>query len=61
MLKIKDEVDLKELQKFGFYLEGNTYKYDLLLGKCIYICTIPLHNRILIFPSFIELLISKTL
>ena len=36
MLKIKNNIDLKELEKFGFYLEGNTYKYDLLLGKCIY-------------------------
>lgn len=40
MLKIKDNVDLKELEKFGFYLEGNTYKYDLGKGKCFSICTI---------------------
>ena len=52
MLKIKNNIDLKELEKFGFYLEGNTYKYDLLLGKCVYICTIPSLNRTLIFPPF---------
>ena len=52
MIKIRDDVDLKELEKFGFYLEGNTYKYDLILGKCIYICTIPLLNRTLVFPVF---------
>ena len=27
MLKIRDDVDLKELEKFGFELDGNTYKY----------------------------------
>ena len=27
MLKIKYSVDLKELEKFGFELDGNTYKY----------------------------------
>ena len=40
MLKIRDDVDIKELEKFGFYLEGNTYKYDIGKGKCVAVCTI---------------------
>lgn len=48
MLKIKDNVDLKELEKFGFYLEGNTYKYDIGKGKCVAICKI---NREIIRPE----------
>lgn len=46
MLKIKDNVDLKELEKFGFKLDGNTYKNDIgslkYFGehKYIAICTI---------------------
>ena len=51
MLKVKDSVDLKELEKFGFYLEGNTYKYDLPLHKCAYVCTIQ-KNRELFFPCY---------
>ena len=51
MLKIKDNVDLKELEKFGFYLEGNTYKYNLPLGKCAYVCKI-LEKKELIFPCY---------
>ena len=27
-------------RKFGFYLEGNTYKYDTGKGKCVAVCTI---------------------
>lgn len=27
MLKIRDDVELKELEKYGFELDGNTYKY----------------------------------
>lgn len=30
----------KELEKMGFYLEGNTYKYDIGDNKCLAICTI---------------------
>ena len=51
MLKIKDCIDLKELEKFGFYLEGNTYKYDLPLGKCVYVCKIS-KKKELIFPCY---------
>ncbi len=51
MLKIKDGVDLKELEKFGFYLEGNTYKYDLPLHKCTWVCTIPKEKE-LVFPCY---------
>ena len=46
MLKIKDNVDLKELEKFGFELEGNTYRKDIgslkYFGEHTYIaiCTI---------------------
>ena len=50
-LKIKDYVDLKELEKFGFYLEGNTYKYDLPLHKCAWICTVPKEKE-LVFPCY---------
>ena len=48
MLKIKDNVDLKELEKFGFYLEGNTYKYDIGRNKCVAICV---YDRIVIEPK----------
>lgn len=48
MLKIKDSVDLKELEKFGFYLEGNTYKYDIGRNKCVAIC---IYDRIVIEPK----------
>lgn len=51
MLRIKNNVDLKELEKLGFYLEGNTYKYDLPLHKCAYICTIPKEKE-LVFPCY---------
>lgn len=51
MLKIKDNVDLRELEKFGFYLEGNTYKYNLPLSKCAYICTISKEKE-LVFPCY---------
>lgn len=51
MLKIKDNVDLKVLEKLGFYLEGNTYKYNLPLNKCAYICTIPKEKE-LVFPCY---------
>lgn len=49
MLKIKDNVDLKELKKFGFYKSGEVYQknleYDDLsnwitgIDMCIYIVT----------------------
>lgn len=29
MLKIKDDVDLKELEKFGFYKSGGVYQKNL--------------------------------
>ncbi len=51
MLKIKDSVNLKELEKFGFYLDGNTYKYDLPLNKCAYVCKIS-NEKELIFPCY---------
>ena len=38
MLKIRDDVDLKELEKFGFELDGNTYKYFIAKNKCVYVC-----------------------
>lgn len=38
----------KELEKMGFYLEGNTYKYDIGNHKCIAVCTI---NREIIYPE----------
>ena len=48
MFKIKDSVDLKELEKIGFYLEGNKYKYDIGDHKCIAVCAI---NREIIYPK----------
>ena len=48
MLKIKDNVDLKELEKFGFYLEGNTYSYDIGKRKRLAICII---DRIILKPN----------
>jgi len=32
MLKIKDNIDLKELEKFGFDLEQTKDEYDLIWG-----------------------------
>lgn len=46
--KIRENANLKELEKFGFYLEGNTYKYDLGEEKCFSICTI---NKEIIEPN----------
>lgn len=48
MLKIKDNVDLKELEKFGFELDGNTYKYFIAKNKCVYVC---IHDRKLVRPE----------
>ena len=48
MLKIKDSVDLKELEKFGFVLDGNTYKYFIAKNKCVYVC---IHDRKLVRPE----------
>lgn len=48
MLKIKDSVDLKELEKFGFELDGNTYKYFIAKNKCVYVC---IHDRKLVRPE----------
>lgn len=48
MLKIKDNVDLKELEKFGFDLDGNTYKYFIAKNKCVYVC---IHDRKLVRPE----------
>lgn len=31
MLKIKDDVDLKELKKFGFYKSGGVWQLDLIV------------------------------
>lgn len=40
--------NFSELEKMGFYLEGNTYKYDIGGNKCLAICTI---NREIIYPE----------
>ena len=48
MLKIKDNVDLKELEKFGFELDGNTYKYFIAKNKCVYVC---IDDRKLVRPE----------
>ena len=48
MLKIRDDVDLKELEKFGFELDGNTYKYFIAKNKCVYVCV---HDRKIIRPE----------
>lgn len=40
--------NFNELEKMGFYLEGNTYKYDIGDHKCLAICTI---NRKIIYPE----------
>ena len=48
MLKIKNNVDLKELEKFGFELDGNTYKYFIAKNKCVYIC---IHDRKIVRPE----------
>lgn len=47
-LKIKNGVNLKELEKFGFELDGNTYKYFIAKNKCVYIC---IHDRKIIRPE----------
>lgn len=48
MFKIRDDVDLKELEKFGFELDGNTYKYFIAKNKCVYVCV---HDRKIIRPE----------
>ena len=48
MLKIKDSVDLKELEKFGFVLDGNTYKYFIKRNLCVYVC---IYDRKLVKPE----------
>ena len=48
MLKIRDDVDLKELEERGFYLESNTYKRDVGKGKYLSVCAI---NREIIKPK----------
>lgn len=45
---IREKADLKELEKMGFYLEGNTYKYDIGDHKYIAVCTI---NKEIIYPK----------
>ena len=35
MLKIKDNVDLKELEKFGFRKFDNEYSTDFMIGKYV--------------------------
>jgi len=49
MLKIKDNVDLKELEKFGFtYLDyNNTYIKDLGNDRRGAFCTLYIEDRIL--------------
>ena len=37
MLKIKDNVDLKELEKFGYLDMGNCYQIYECFGVCIFI------------------------
>ena len=61
MLKIRDDVDLKELEKFGFYKSGGVYQKDLeydninslIVGIdiCIYII---ISDRIIRFLSNCE-------
>lgn len=59
MLKIKDDVDLKELKKFEFYKSGGVYQIDLqtdwyreaplgFIVSCIYIQE---DNRIIRFSA----------
>lgn len=48
MLKIRDDADLKELEKYGFELDGNTYKYFIAKKKCVYVC---IHDRKIIRPE----------
>lgn len=48
MLKIRDDVDLKELEKLGFELDGNTYKYFIAKNKCVYVCV---YDRKIIRPE----------
>ena len=56
-------MNLKELEKFGFELDGNTYKYFIAKNKCVYIC---IHDRKIVRPElpvitnrFKELFTSK--
>ena len=39
MLKIKDNIDLKELEKFGFVLEGKEYSYYADKNLCVLFIT----------------------
>lgn len=48
MLKIRDDVELKKLEKYGFELDGNTYKYFIAKNKCVYVC---IHDRKIIRPE----------
>ena len=48
MLRIRKASDLKKLESMGFYLEGNTYKFDIGDHKCLSICTI---NLAIIYPK----------
>lgn len=48
MLKIREDVDLKELEKLGFELDGNTYKYFIAKNKCVYVCA---YDRKIIRPE----------
>lgn len=58
MLKIRDDVDLKELEKFGFYKSGGVYQknleYDDIYSQitgidmCIYVV---ISDRIIRFSS----------
>ena len=47
-LRIRADVDLKELEKFGFELDGNTYKYIIAKNKCVYVCV---YDRKIIRPE----------
>lgn len=57
MLKIKDNVDIRELEKFGFYHHFKDYVYsrDIISGDTLYINihdkSIPTH-----FPTNIDIL-----
>ena len=48
MLKIREDFNIKELEKFGFELDGNTYKYFIAKNKCVYVC---IHDRKLVRPE----------
>ena len=45
MLKIKDNVDLKELEKYGFIFKSNICWKPLKRDKCMIAIYVNLHNK----------------